>query len=184
MDKNSKTNETAPQDSVSIKRRKLLKTAATTAPVIATLQSGAAFANTSAYQCINDATKELDIKETVKDPVPLGDNWVRKQVKRYKFKDSGGTITENWWYDIDGVFGVSSGPYYRVSDDGTLKQGDFPASDWSVAAEQTVHVIVYFEPDATNTSVVEVGVYPKYYVAQPYDNTQLPLNGSCLASMA
>ena len=41
---------------ISEKRRRLLKAAASTAPVVATLQSGAAFAAASAFNCI-DSTR-------------------------------------------------------------------------------------------------------------------------------
>ena len=45
-------------EKVSGKRRRLLKTAAAAAPVIATLQSGAAFANASAHLCTKKAEKD------------------------------------------------------------------------------------------------------------------------------
>ncbi|HIE55419.1 MAG TPA: hypothetical protein EYP90_09610 [Chromatiaceae bacterium] len=183
MSNETRTNELEKRDTVSEKRRKLLKTAATTAPVIATLQSGAAFANTSAYQCINDA-KTNPPPEWTGDPVPSGDNWVRKTITRYKYKKKSDNTISNWWYDVDGNHGVSNpeGPYYRVQNDGTVASRSFDLNLWDEYQSEIVNVIVYYEPNVDYTGVSEVGVYPKYYVAQPYDSN-LPINGSCLASM-
>jgi len=178
MDKKTRTHEPEGNDSISEKRRKLLKTAATTAPVIATLQSGAAFANTSAFQCINDA-KSGGVYEVVTDPVP-SDNWVRKTIKRYKQGDQ--SSSNPWWYDVDNN-GGTEGTYYRRKNDGTLVSEviDPDPSSWTA---ETVHVIVYYQPSDDYTQVTEVGIYPKYYVPSSSYGNQLPINGSCLASMA
>ena len=186
MDKETRTQEPEGSDYISEKRRRLLKAAATTAPVIATLQSGAAFANTSAFQCIDDA-KSGGVDEVVADPVPSGDHWVRKTIKRYKYKRKIDEHISTWWYDVDGNHdGVSpEGPYYRVrNEDGSVASRTFNLSNWDEHESETVNVIVYYQPNGDYTGVSKIkDPYPKYYVAQPYGEP-LPINASCLASMA
>ena len=190
MDTKTTTRAIENGDSISEKRRKLLKTAAASAPVIATLQSGAAFANTSAFQCINDAKNTAaTLPEVVADPVPPSDNWVRKTVKRYRYqktKKNGKIKITDWWYDVDGNHDGfdPEGPFYRIKK-GKVKSKIFNKNKhkWNEYDSETVNVIVYYEPNSDHTNVTEMGVYPKFHVAQPYD-TPLPINGSCLASMA
>ena len=50
--------EKGRQNLISENRRRLLKAAATTAPVVATLQSGAAFAAFSAFNCIDSTATD------------------------------------------------------------------------------------------------------------------------------
>ncbi len=174
------------EEKISQKRRRLLKTAAATAPVIATLHSGAAFANASAYQCINDARTQPPSEETSSP-----DTWVRVEVKRYKFKhiDNGKKKkTNNWWYDVDGVMGSGcsraspcSGTFYRIKN-GVPKARYFDKII-KILSEETVWVVKYYQPDADNTSVTEVGPYPKFYELPPDFVEKTPINASCLASM-
>jgi len=163
------------------KRRKLLKSAAAGAPVIATLQSGAVFANTSAFQCINDASSNPPVEAVA---VPPADQWVRVTVWRYQFTDnSNPTNVTGWLYDIDGIYTPGSstgvvGPFYDAS--GNAVNVDL--ANWTETASQQVAVIRYYEVNSAHTAVVgTLNPYPKQVVTDP--NTQVPLNASCLASM-
>ncbi len=166
---------------ISQKRRKLLKSAAAGAPVIATLQSGAAFANTSAFQCINDASSSPPTKAVA---VPPPDQWVRVTVSRYQFTDNTNPANvTDWLYDIDGVYASGSstgvvGPFYDAS--GNTVSVDL--ANWTETASEQVAVIQYYEVNPAHTAVVgTLNPYPKQVVTD--SNTQVPLNASCLASM-
>ena len=136
------------QEIVSEKRRKLLKTAATTAPVIATLQSGAAFAAGSAHLCVNTAQTDPPTADTATNT----DAWVRTSVKRYKFQppgeDTGGA---EWLYDFAGN-GGGDGTYYRDADSNSDGQGDSvavsAAGGWKLlepTSGETRYVVVLWD---------------------------------------
>jgi hypothetical protein len=68
---------------VSARRRMLLKAAATGAPVVATLSSGAAMANVSAYQCLmNDEKKSQNFDQLKLDGMREG-GWLQIQLERH-----------------------------------------------------------------------------------------------------
>lgn len=79
----------ADEASVALEGRRRLLRAAAAAPLIATLPSGAAMANTSAYQCIvstrNDSDRLPDGAggDYVVPPTPPTDTWVRFTSKHY-----------------------------------------------------------------------------------------------------
>ncbi len=167
-------------DQVSDRRRRLLKAAAAGAPLIATLQSGAAFAQASARNCI--------VENAGRDPAKQKgspDNWVRKEVIRYKFEKPDGSIT-NWKYDIDGNH-AAGGPYYTAGDrngDGMGNQWSNARRQWPVAESETRYVLVYYQPtpDSINpTGAVEKGPFPKFL--ETHGDGLTGLKGSCLCSV-
>ncbi len=173
------------QEIVSEKRRKLLKTAATTAPVIATLQSGAAFAAGSAHLCVNTAQTDPPTADTATNT----DAWVRTSVKRYKFQppgeDTGGA---EWLYDFAGN-GGGDGTYYRDADSNSDGQGDSvavsAASGWKLLepmSGETRYVVVLW--DASGGGATELGAHPKlFFDGVSATPSRTPLTATCLCSV-
>ncbi len=86
---------------VSARRRKLLKAAATGAPVVATLSSGAAMANVSAYQCLINDDKRDDTLTQIHEQ-KLGGGWLQIELDKETWtgtwtctKDNTSTTTPN-----------------------------------------------------------------------------------------
>jgi len=96
---------------VSPERRRVLKVAAATAPLIATLPSGGALANASVNQCIIDSQQESTDNAGVADFLASleTDRWVRKQVGGSKFTDGD---NEQFWLQLDAS---TTSSWYPVS---------------------------------------------------------------------
>jgi hypothetical protein len=74
------------EPAVSERRRRLLKAALRTAPLVLTLPSGAALANTSAYQCIaSSRARSVGSGSSAPQVVATLDHWERVVVPKYKY---------------------------------------------------------------------------------------------------
>jgi hypothetical protein len=145
-------------------RRDALKRAALTSAVIATLPNGAALANASHRQCIiNDGNQAPSPFTTAPD------HWLRVAGEKatYSFSD----------YQVEAV---------RLPDNSLWRLGDHPrplyADSWEKVAgtEETIHLLVAFEPNADNSDLTAVGVYPEARI----DNDYQGLSGSCMTSLS
>ncbi len=172
------------QEIVSEKRRKLLKSAASTAPVIATLHSGAAFATASTHLCVNTAQTDPPVTDT-----PATDAWVRTSVKRYKFLPPGGNPGDaEWLYDFEGN-GGGDGTYYRDADANSDGQGDSVsvsvAGGWQLldpTSGETRYVVVLW--DASGSGATELGAHPKlFFDGMSATPSRTPLTATCLCSV-
>ena len=167
-------------EAVSERRRRLLKGAAAGAPVIATLQSGAALANTSAYQCLLEA--QSNPPDTV---TTQADGWVRKNATRtlwYADDGSGNTV---WVYTIDGQeFTETDADGDGLGDPWT--GAGYTASGDPTEVNQPVQVLVYYEYPPDGTDATEVGPYPKFLATYtpPSGNDTTPITGTCLCSIS
>ncbi|MCF6354819.1 MAG: hypothetical protein L3J26_06910 [Candidatus Polarisedimenticolaceae bacterium] len=125
-----------PTDQVSKQRRRLLKAAAVSAPVIATLQSGAAFAQASALACI-----ERDAAHNPPGEIsdPSSDTFVRVAMNKYTYWDGSDTASEtDFKYDVDSLH--PSGPYYNSDGSSWVIPSGF--AEYS---SQTVYVLAYYD---------------------------------------
>ncbi len=165
---------------VSEKRRRLLKSAAVSAPLIATLQSGAARAAASAHFCVTTAQTDPPVPSTTKS-----DAWVRVQVKRYRFQPPGAGTTPLWLYDMDNI-GGGSGIYYQETDTNADGSGDPVEVDtsagWHLLTSEDRWVVVLF--DTVPDGAKKLGEHPKLF----FDITsavpsRTPLTASCLCSI-
>lgn len=156
--------EVPEQDAVVQGRRRLLKAAAASAPLIATLPNGAAFATASTAQCVIEArdASKTDQDSTFDAKAALGDGYVRvkgiqtefTRVVESKTRQAG--VTQ----DVDVIKVVYSFPsapstYYNV--DGTVFN---PAEGgWTKGASQEVYLLRVFVP--TDGSGTPVGTDPQ-----------------------
>ncbi len=142
---------------VSEKRRKLLKASAA-APLVATLTSGVAQANASAFQCINDApTGTPFISGTT------GDGAVRVSATKY---EKGTSV----FYFVDGVMYDASGAVSNLTVTDLLNEGFTPTGG---------QVLVIYEPGADGLSATQLGPWPQ----QQIGGINQPLYQSCLTSL-
>ncbi len=140
---------------VSEKRRKLLKASAVT-PLVATLPSGVAQANASAFQCIND--------EPTGTPFITGtDGAVRVAATKYEKGTSA-------YYYVDSVMYDASGTVSSLTPDDLIADGYNPVSG---------QVYVVYEPASDGLSVTPLGPWPQ----QQIGGTNQPLYQSCLTSL-
>lgn len=127
---------TPDRESVAQGRRRLLKAAATTAPLIATLPNGAAWATASTNQCIIDSRNGASV-----DVVTSGDGFVRQNGQEVKIglKTSTDPQTYKTYYTID----PDDTTYYDVN-------GNVYAltSDYEVKSKTDVQLLRFF--DATS----------------------------------
>ena len=137
-------------------RRDLLKQAALAAPLIATLPSGAVWANASSYQCVaQDATR------TPNPAVPAADEWLRLAATVVDYSHGNETATV---YELpDGSLWLPDG-------------SEFDPQGWrrldSTAAPTNVLELFSTSP------LRVVGVWPQYRTDE-YQG----LTGSCLTSV-
>ncbi len=143
---------------VSEKRRKLLKASAIT-PLIATLPSGVAQANASAFQCINDEPTGAPFISGVN-----GDGAVR--VVATKYEKSGAPS----YYYVDGAMYDESGTGSSLSASDLINNGYS-----SVSGE----VYMVYQPASDGLSVSPLGPWPK----QQIGGINQPLYQSCLTSL-
>ena len=145
-------------------RRNALKRAALTGAVIATLPNGAALANASHHQCIiNDGNQSPSAFTTAPD------HWLRVAGEKATYSFSN--------YQVEAV---------RLPDGSLWRLGDWPrqlyADGWEKVAgtEETIHLLVAFEPNADNSDLTAVGVYPEAQIGGDYQG----LSGSCMTSLS
>lgn len=145
---------------VSEKRRRLLKAAAASAPVIATLQSGGAFANASAFQCIDSTTND-----TPDGATPGTDVYVRERIAATEYTHT--TNPSKWKYTVGGTEYDENGDPWQD-----------PGRDYSAEPSIDLNALVYYTPINNNMSVVPSRIYP-----QPQAVPDQVLAESCLASI-
>ena len=128
--------------SVDLSRRKLLRAAAA-APVLATIPSGAAFANASAYQCVITSKEQSDAG------VPLmsrrdQDQWVRLAVTQQDFGtlDNGNPVTKTGWL-IDGNWYDDTGAPFTPNFDPSC---DFTTEFCPITEPQPALVLAIYQP--------------------------------------
>ena len=188
---------------VSEKRRKLLKASAIT-PLIATLPSGVAQANASAFQCIggNFSVKHRCNKSGNASPNWVNgnscesDNAVRKMLKVYyePSQNSSGDwvchtpLEAQLIYDTDtGLrYGEGHGGLYSNTNGYSLPAGyaatpalktDGTPAELCYAGES--EVLYMFEVSQDGTAAEVKGVWPEYITNDGYK----PVAGSCLTSL-
>lgn len=166
-------------------RRRLLRAAAA-APLMATLPSGAAYANVSAFQCVVSSKTSSD------DGAPLmsrsgRDTWVRQAVTTRRFRTTQhGTaeVKDGWllggvWYDANGQTFVPN-----------LSGSCSIATDYCpVGSPGTAYVLVIYRPvpDGVDpTSVDVIGLYPQYSTEynRPSQVGNIGLFATCMCSVA
>ena len=163
---------TPDRESVAQGRRRLLKAAATTAPLIATLPNGAAWASASTAQCI--ATSKTANPSTV---ASQADAFVRQAGFQYTITPGNITV-----YSIGATEGS---PYYLAN--GTVR--DLQTGETISSPGTSVALLRYFKPNTDSTDVADCAttpvpncVYPRIQVAAPSADNQ-PLYGTCLCSV-
>jgi len=183
IDKPSSTGQVSEQ------RRRLLKAAAISAPVIATLQSGAAFATASAQGCIQECETKNPGQIT-----STTDGWVRTEVTLYtfRFKKPNKPFRTKERYDVTPFYAIplapggiitpsaGDGPFYKANG----KTWSIPnnATDISVIAATPKFILVYYDPNDTYTGVTEIG--PIIPLDDESNISGLtPLTASCLCSV-
>lgn len=191
-----------PDSSDTLRTRRQLLRASLAAPMVATLQSGVAQANTSAFQCINaDATESTDGDAIPALESATTDGWVRIQVWKYRRRACSSTGTNavpaqyDWFFDIDGngrsgsLYAADStltARYVSSSNPGTFWNGYHwkRQADNSTNSMQT-YVLVMYNPSPAvpnATSATAGNPWPKDQIDE-LDQTQIALTGSCLCSV-
>jgi hypothetical protein len=162
------TNDQQGQSSPDSARRRLLRAAASAAPLVATLPSGAALATASTYQCILDDKDASDglTKNRGGDFVTSLDHWARVPAKRTVW-----TKTENSTTTTVRAYRFSeTGPWYKQGD-GT----EFDPAGYTPSKTEDVYVLQLYQPNATD---------PTGLVAcQTQGPASLP-NGGCIYPVA
>lgn len=152
-------------------RRRMLKAAAVSVPLIASLKSGAAFAVASANMCI--------VKNSRNQPenpaLTPSDTWIQRLVTRYTFRNSDGAVTDAK-YDIDGIYSDfvpdTINNYYDADGTPWVNRADMP-----VNSAESVYVLVPYQPSLDWMSVEESPF--KLDITSP----QTALTTSCLCSV-
>ena len=148
---------TVSERATSEQRRRLLKAAATSVPVIATLPTSSAFANASVHQCVINAERTPD--DEVPRYIPAGpDQYVRAQGIMGTFTNRGAEIPAiglprpnptSWWRPPDG--GDLLGQWVPLNTAG-LPGPNNP---------EDVDVLVLWAVDAQGTGFDLIGVWPE-----------------------
>ncbi|MCP4995907.1 MAG: hypothetical protein GY934_19340 [Gammaproteobacteria bacterium] len=169
-------------DAISDRRRKLLKAALATAPVIATLPNGSVFANTSIQQCIPCDKKRQPHGQLSKTPrYQPSDQWQEVAVVKrvYQKNNSKGTKTiyeyggDFFEEDRDGYLRSTTLDFLRQKNrrNGNLKWDSTPIE------ETNAYALLYYEPNSKKT-----GVYgPSLKKGGKHGWTAL--TGTCLTSL-
>ena len=181
----------SPEGSVSNTRRKLLKAAAVSAPLVSSLKSGSAFAMTSVIQCIG-----MDHNNPPNYNVTSGyysnDGWMRQQVKRYRYKKSNGYWTP-WLYHLDSNFNTATktGTLYKHNTDPSRRAKNVSFGNKQYEAED-VSVLVLFPTyvDSYGNRVLsnpnpsyDAKLYPQFMLSDNHVD-MTAITHSCLTSVA
>lgn len=162
------------QTESSRERRLLLKAAAATAPLIATLPNGAAFANASAANCVAEDQERSRAAPGVEvlEP-PHSDDYLRMAAWRR-------TCNGENFYFID-----ANAQWYK--EDGTvllhIQDGDLCGDriGGQAEADTRVYVLAHWRPENGLQAVSQVGFFPVTKLEEDQDLTAL--TASCMASM-
>ena len=166
-------------------RRRLLRAAAA-APLMATLPSGAAYANVSAFQCVVSSKSSSDAGSPLLSRSGR-DQWVRQVATSRRFRTTMhgfAEIKDGWligstWYDAQGNIFVPN-----------LGVGCSIVTDYCpVGSPATVYVLVIYQPVPNGinpTSVNVIGIYPQYSIPsnRPSQVNNIGLFVSCMCSVA
>jgi len=162
--------------------------AAAAAPFLATLPSGAALANASAFQCV------VSSKESSDAGTPLlsrtgRDLWVRRAVTSRRFRSTQhgfAEVKDGWligsdWYDAHGiVFYPNLSGVCSIS------------TEWCpVGTPTTAYVLQIYQPapdpaGADPTGVTFIGIYPQYSIPSNRSSqvNNMGILGSCMCSVS
>ncbi len=175
-------------DAISDRRRKLLKAAVATAPVIATLPNGSVFANTSIQQCIPGDKKRQPHGQLSKTPrYQSSDQWqevavVKRVYQKNNSKETktiyeyGGDFFEE---DRDGNLRSTTLDFLRQTNKRNKRNKRNKNLKWdSTPIEETnAYALIYYEPNSKKT-----GVYgPSLKKGGKHGWTAL--TGTCLTSL-
>lgn len=159
--------ETGP---ASVLRRRLLRAAASSAPLIATLPSGAALAQASAFQCL-EQLKEIAAgggpagETRVAPEGPGGDKFLRVMARATPYRLSGGQVVTHYVFTFRGT-------PFSIDQDGNpwVDQGGL------VGAEYDAYLLVIYhaEPDG-QTPAATAACTTTPSSAPPYANCVFPV---------
>lgn len=195
----------AHDDKISSNRRKLFK-ALSAAPVVMTLRPGAALANASAYQCLNNPSTPADyLPNTSANTATcnIGEECFAYQEKRYWNVDDGTKVagvdsnTANWPQEVRDLLGLTLvetelGTYITLGSDvinsdlldlygdGKLRIKDLQGTAYlEEIPARTGLFLVLVEPLDDGTRIDIAGIYP----AQTQTGSLQGITGTCLASI-
>ncbi|MCP3661801.1 MAG: hypothetical protein GY696_04780 [Gammaproteobacteria bacterium] len=151
---------------ISDRRRKLLKAAVATAPVIATLPNGSVFANASIQQCIPGDKKRQPTPQLSKTPRhESNDQWQEVTLERLVYKSRHGSTKTRYKYSGDFFKDDDRNSGYLVSADlDFLKERDKKGGrrggkrgkkvwDDNPKKEGVVYALRYYEPNSQKTGL-------------------------------
>jgi len=185
-------------------RRRLLKAAAAS-PVIATLHPGAAAAQASAYQCIDNQGELSNAKFEDRGDSLNGDTAVRKKVTYYcrggvcnagggnggaAGGGSNGGQYPNELFADDDYAGHPPRLWTRGGSEYAVVSGD-ESGDGEITQQELIdlyersasYVLQVFQPNADHTDIYHVGTYPKVQLDHDTGNGLHPLTQSCMTSI-
>lgn len=168
--------QTTAEERTRSNRRSLLKASAA-APVVATLQTGSAWAMASTIQCVvQDAAQPDRPDDTGEFERATDDGWVRQAVNKWYVRNA--SNIPKILYDVDG--NGRDGILYNAN--GDPKNGSSFTDDPNFATNpETVYVVTAFEPQGSPvTNATDEGSWPK----NQFDNvSHQPLTDSCWTSV-
>jgi hypothetical protein len=152
-------NDGRPVEDVSVSRRHLLKAAATTAPLIATLPSGAALANASTQACL---AKEVERTTTGDVPpdvdFPNSDTYVHVLGVEAIYSDGSGSSFTIYYFNLDGPFRPGSVGDLALADVSVDSDGNWvdppDPTQYSITQIERRFLRIY-QPNADLTDVQE-----------------------------
>jgi hypothetical protein len=190
------TNDQQGQSSPDSARRRLLRAAASAAPLIATLPSGAAFATASTYQCISkDKAASAGTVPNFDDYKQSLDQWYRSKAYRVVWTHTSSPDIPTYRFSTDEV----NGPFYLEEGGGLFDLTKYPGYTKGSAVE--VYVLRLYVPDNASdptdvypacTNPNGAGVpngtaSPSDQCVFPFTNRQgdvMALTGSCWCSIS
>ena len=177
MDKKSQNNAPQENDAISEKRRKLLKTAAASGALVATLQNAGPAAAASAYGCIH--TSIADSGDKWIDPASTHDSWVRAKATLYVVKHGNKEVE---------VFEINEteyqGKYYLDNGDEPVQAVINKIKNGNWESKKDIEVLVYYQPIHDGTGYVDATEQGPWPIIQPNPGINTELAGTCLCSMS
>ena len=174
----------AAREAVSERRRRLLKAAATTAPVIATLPSGAALANASIHHCVDyHELREQDPAKGFLYITAGPDDYVRAAAVKEIWNDGSADRTVIGW-----PRGEPDKQWWVSSNNGDLLDSwspfdhESPPTGWThdPAQNEDVNTLFLWSRDAAGTGFDHEGMWP---AQQQRTGSAFGVIQSCLCSV-
>ena len=163
-------------------RRRLLKAAASAAPVIATFSSGSAFANASIHQCVINAAnaEQAPASGYLYVNASSNDRYVRATAVKQNWTRTNGSQIET--ATTIGLPRPTPTEWFRDPGGNSLGQwASFDTNSWDKSgSEQPVNVLLLWDEDAAGTGFDLVGTWPKLVQAR---GSRFGVEGSCLCSV-